>query len=155
MFNGKLSHRPIPHSRDSASLRYSRALSIRDIMLVELTRRFGRESFHAGDLAETLAVFPAKHTEVGDVMITDDGDEVTLSIGTITHGHFNAFDLSSSDAAQEIVTRVGEFLEALFAGRVLLWRSETGLSGGWRWMQQDESPAPHKGVRKYTWNGPI
>ena len=63
-------------------------------------------------------VIPAAHPGVGELVIVDDGDEYTAFIGNVTHGHF-------ASAGQVI-----EFLEWLFADRVLMWKVWTG--GGWR-----------------------
>jgi len=37
---------------------------------------------------EPVASFPAAHPEVGDLRIDDDGDELTISVGQLTHGYF-------------------------------------------------------------------
>ena len=39
-----------------------------------------------------VIVIPAAHADVGDVLIEDAGDELTLYIGRITHVHFGGLD---------------------------------------------------------------
>jgi hypothetical protein len=128
---------------------------IRNALLTELTRRFGDESFLPGETPEDVAVFPAAHPAVGSVIVSDDGDEASVTIGTITHGHFNDFDLPIEAAAPVIATAVAEFLERLFAGRVLLWKSRSGSSGGWRDLDEDETPKPRRGAQTFLWQGPV
>jgi hypothetical protein len=87
-------------------------------------------------------VVPAAHPGVGDVTIMDDGDELTVYVGDITHGHF------------ESTGKIVEFLEWLFADRVLMWKLWTG--GGWR---LEPSPVTsRKGFtlrRWYVWSRPL
>lgn len=128
---------------------------IRTALLHELSARFGEAAFRPGDAEEEIAVFPAAHPEVGSVVVSDDGDEVSVTIGSITHGHFNAFDYPLAQAAPIIATAVADFLEALFADRVLLWSSRSGSSGGWRELGDDEKPSPRRGAYTFVWRGPV
>jgi hypothetical protein len=87
-------------------------------------------------------VVPAAHPEVGEVTIMDDVDEFTVYVGDITHGHF--------ESAEKVI----EFLEWLFADRVLMWKVWTG--GGWR--LEDEpvtSHQPSRWRRWYVWSRPL
>ena len=130
-------------------------MHIRDALLRELTARFGQEAFLPGDRPEDIAVFPAVHPEVGPVIVSDDGDEASVTIGTITHGHFNDFDLPVEAAALGIAVGVADFLESLFAGRVVLWKSRAGSRGGWYGLDQDEQPSSRRGVQTFVWQGPV
>ena len=107
---------------------------IRESILAELNRRFPAESYRVGDEGNTIAVFPPTCPDVGDVTIWDDGDEATVLIENFTHGHFNPYDESSSEEERDkqITEEVCDFLEDLFSDKVLLWRSASGRSGGWR-----------------------
>jgi hypothetical protein len=129
-------------------------MNIREALLAELDARFGREAYRVG-LGEEVAVFPAAHAEVGPAIIRDDGDEATITIGTITHGHFNAFDLPIEQAALQIASEVADMLEALFAGRIVLWKSRTNLAGGWDGLRDREEPKPRWGAKTYVWDGPV
>ncbi|MHC9539942.1 MAG: hypothetical protein AB9903_10520 [Vulcanimicrobiota bacterium] len=60
---------------------------IRDVLLPKLMDRFPGRGLRTGAPPGLIAVFPAAHPEVGDLTIYDDGEEATVCIGTITHGH--------------------------------------------------------------------
>ena len=128
---------------------------IGEALAAELIARFGAGAFGPGEFPDEIAVFPAAHPTVGSVIVRDDGDEATVTIGAITHGHFNNFDKPVEEAAPEVATRVADFLEQLFAGRVLLWRSRAGLSGGWEGLDEGERPKPRLGAETFLWQGPL
>ncbi|MCI5161317.1 MAG: hypothetical protein D3917_04675 [Candidatus Electrothrix sp. AX5] len=127
---------------------------IRESILAELKRRFPAESYAIGDEGNTVAVFPAECPDVGNVTIWDDGDEATILIENITHGHFNLYDdsLSESERDKQITKEVCDFLEGLFLNKVLLWRSER--SGGWRNAPDGVKPEWLKNPGEYfLWSG--
>jgi hypothetical protein len=104
-------------------------------------------------------VFLAAHPDVGDLTIVDDGDEATVYVGSITHGHFSCYDekLSESEKAAVIASDVIGFLESLFADRVLLWQLLGPMAGGWQLV---EEPVTEMGsrydLRKWlVWSGPL
>ena len=115
---------------------------IRESILAELKRRFPPESYRVGDDDKTVAVFPAKCPDIGNVTIWDDGEEATVLIENITHSHFNPYDdsLSESERDKQITEEVCDFLEDLFSDKILLWRSASGRSGGWRIIQDGIEP---------------
>ena len=78
------------------------------------------------------------HPDVGSVEVRDDDDELTVSIGSITHGHFNTFGEALSDdvSAEQIADRVASFLRDLIADRVVFWSLDG--SGGWRTLDDYE-----------------
>jgi predicted HD phosphohydrolase len=107
----------------------------------------------SGTSPEAIAVFAAAHADVGDILIFDDGCEITLVAGKFTHGHFSDFDSQSLDEAEEhIVEAVIEFLERLFADQVVLWGTHHG-GGGWYLRKLGDS-AHAKGPR-FVWSGPL
>ncbi len=67
---------------------------------------------------------PARHPDVGDVSISDDGTEATPSIGSFGHSHFSDYrdDISKSMRVEAIVDDVLAFLGMLYSDRVLLWK---------------------------------
>jgi hypothetical protein len=92
--------------------------------------------------ARGSVVVPAAHPGVGDVTIMDDADELTVYVGDITHGHF-------ASAAE-----VAEFLESLFADRVLMWKVWTG--GGWRLEPEPVTSITGFTLRRwYVWSRPL
>jgi hypothetical protein len=131
---------------------------IRDILLPALEANFPNRGFHRDDSPNVIGVFPAAHSEVGDVVIWDDGDEATVLIGEITHAHFNPYDetLSEQEVAQRVTSEVVEFLSDLFGDRLLLWRSRHGGSGGCFLISEDNPYVRLRGDElTYLWSGPV
>jgi hypothetical protein len=113
---------------------------IADTLLPALREKFPESGMRCGSPPDAIAVFPAAHPEVGDVSIWDDGDEVIVVIGEITHGHFGAYeeDLSQEQVHQAVSENVVTFLEDLFADKVVLWHTRRGGASGWYYA--DEPP---------------
>jgi hypothetical protein len=133
-------------------------MMIRDVLLPMLEQRFPERGLRRGLPPEPIAVFPAIHEAVGDVSIWDDGEEATVGVGTITHGHFNPYD--SSLTAEQVAIQVSEdvvgFLEDLFADKVLLWKSPDNASGGWRILGDDgRSSLMDSNDITFLWSGPV
>lgn len=130
---------------------------ISDLLLPALRDRFANRGLQPGKSGNEIALFPAIHPEVGDITIWDDGDEATIGIGEITHGHFNPYDdsFTSDQIAERVTEEVIEFLEDLFADRVLLWKSPDGRSGGWQVLGHGDDDPPRGDNLRYLWSGPI
>ncbi len=134
-----------------------------DALIPALEERFpGRGMCVAGGrpaLAHDRSIdFPAVHPEVGDVVVWDDGDEATVCIGAITHGHFNEYGEGPTTAEREasIVRQVVGFLDALFSNRVLLRPALGGSAGGWRLVDAPPEKARPSWIRRwYLWSGPL
>lgn len=126
---------------------------IHDALVVALRDRFRDRDMR---IEPNQIVFPAAHPGVGDVTIVDDGDEATVYIGHITHGHFSAFEekLPESAKAALIASDVVGFLEALFADRVLMWK----VFGAAGWRLVDDPVTAVSGFtlrRSFVWSGPL
>lgn len=140
-------------------------MSLTDHLIPKLHDRFSDRGLKVTGDAQPCAIFPAIHPKVGDIEIHDDGSELTVVAGNFTHGHFANYDDDLSDAQKDeaIVEAVLEFLEALFADRVVLWGSHNDGGG---WFRRDE---PQKGQRvmplpleeakqssnHFVWSGPL
>ena len=126
---------------------------IRDFLLPLLTERFPGRFTTAEPGVEPCVTFPAKHPEVGDVQIHDDGDEITLVAGKFTHGHFSNYDeIPVEEKEKMIAENVADFLTKLFADQVVLWGSHEG-GGGWRAI--DHAALVSRNHRnEYVWSGP-
>ncbi len=87
-------------------------------------------------------VFPAAHPEIGDLIISDDENEATVFVGTITHAHLGCYEesLSADQRADWIAGQVAEFVGALFADRVLFWKAFG--AGGWKVIKRPATEAP-------------
>ena len=106
--------------------------------------------------ARDFAIFVAKHPEVGDVVVEDDGEELIVSIGNITHGHFGSYEpgLTQEQREAEIAQSLADFLDDMFADRYYLHRSK--WSGGWTHadlIKKSDLQSPK--VRWFRWSGPV
>jgi len=129
---------------------------ISDFLIPKLRQRFPNHRIKVGVPPEPCAVFPAIHPEVGDVVISDDGYELTLEAGNFTHSHFSNYDesLSETQRAECIAEDVAQFLDELFADRVILWGSHHG-SGGWYPRGTEPSRVFSGHGELYVWSGPL
>ena len=106
--------------------------------------------------SKEFASFDAKHPEVGDVTIIDDGDELTVYVGNIAHGHFGSYEdgLSAAEHEAFIADELINFLVELFADEYLLFKSK--WSGGWaRREVVTESEMRSPKTHWFKWSGPI
>jgi hypothetical protein len=103
-----------------------------------------------------VVTFEAAHREVGGLAIMDDGDELTIYIGNITHSHFSCYDsdIQEVERANLIVDDLLCFLDDLFHDRVLLWVGRDRRNGGWRTLST-ETLELEPNARNYVWSGPV
>jgi hypothetical protein len=130
---------------------------ITQTLLAALRAHFPNRELRLGTPPEPAIIIPAQHPAVGNISLWDDGDEVTLEIGDITHGHFAVYDVSSADElAQAVTDQVVAFLDTLFADQVLLWKARSGGAGGWHVLDAAhpftyQLPA---NAQCFLWSGP-
>jgi hypothetical protein len=103
-----------------------------------------------------FAIFPAKHPSVGNVIVEEDGPELNVSIGSITHGHFGSYEeaLSEGEHAKVIAHDLVDFLLDLFADKYVLYKASGG--GGWThidWVKESDLNSPD--IESFNWSGPI
>jgi hypothetical protein len=140
-------------------------MSIREILLAALVERFGDRGLIVGTPPGPIAVFPAKHPEVGDVSVRDSGIatnfSVLVAIGGIVEDHFDNYDfhLEGTERAERVTRDVVRFLQELFADRLLFWRSTDGRNAGWRERGDAGHSEPlvldNRTYRTYLWSGPF
>ena len=111
--------------------------SLLQTLIPKLQERLPTHEFAVA--SETALTYPARHPEVGSLEIHDDGDELTVFYGTITHAHF--------DDADELVAELTE----LFADRIVLWAGPVG-DGSCHITLEDKSTA---GRKRFLWSGPL
>ena len=126
-------------------------------------RLFPRIQAQFGDRPMTIVgtrqvVFSAAHSEVGDLTVQDDGDEVTLFLGRLTHCHIGNCDNGLTEVARQerISDEVLRFLEEIFADQVEFWGNHRGGSS----RQRKAKPRSFLsklmyGSRTYVWSGPL
>ncbi len=111
-----------------------------------------------GSPPDPIAVFPARHRSIGELRIWDDGDEATVAISDLTHGHFNPYnpELNQEEIDREVTAQVLEFLEDMFADKYLIWKSRRDGSGGWQHLDFTDDPiALDRDTEYYLWSGPF
>jgi len=129
---------------------------LREVVIKALQSEFGdRVKINPG--SKEFAVFEAKDPAVGDAILEEDGDEVTIFVGDITHGHFGSYEssLSLKQDHEEIVAQsVVSFLIDLFADKYFLKQSR--WYGSWiRCDKVKETDMLSPKVRWFKWSGPI
>jgi hypothetical protein len=130
---------------------------IRDRLIPELKREFAGWEIDLSPQPPAIAAFPASQKAVGRVLIYDDGDEATVVIENVTHGHFNPYDEGLSDGEREkiIVEDVVAFLKALFSDQILLHCSGTRGFGGWTRLDLVDEPIQlSPKLSYYLWSKP-
>jgi hypothetical protein len=125
-------------------------------LIPKLQLRFPGRGLRIDSPPSPCVVFPAAHSDVGDIEIYDDGDELTLVAANFTHGHFSNYDdaLSPEQKAERISDAVVSFLEEVFAEKVVFWGSHKD-GGGWYNVCEDSSAFWAKDEKWYVWSGPL
>jgi hypothetical protein len=123
-------------------------------LIPRLLARFPDRGIRVHEGTQPVASFPAAHPEVGDLLIDDDDEELTISVGELTHGHFIPRDyrLLSQEKDEDLIERVIEFLDQIFDDRIEFWTE--GKAGGWH--ARRETPLgrwPNR--RRFVWSGPL
>jgi hypothetical protein len=125
---------------------------IQDVLLAALAVRFGADAFRAGAPPEPVAVFPARHPEVGDAVLwletgSPQGLDVRIQIGRVLHDHFHDYDthLEPTERAARVTRDVVRFLDSCSPtsccpGLVTMARSEAGASARRRVRQNRSWP---------------
>ena len=133
-------------------------LPLRDALIPKLRTAFPSMSMRIGGEDEALVVFPAKHAQVGDLRIQDEGDELTVIIGDITHRHFGSALTRAhpNEQAEDIATQVTDYLRQLFADEIEFYGYGSG--GGARARSRTKRGLLSRlflGWRTYVWSGPL
>jgi hypothetical protein len=123
-------------------------------LIPRLRARFPERGLRVHEGKEPVASFPAAHPEVGDLRIDDDGDELTISVGQLTHGHFTPkeYQLPSQETQEDLIERVLEFLDLVFNDQIEFGTADRAGS----WYARGEEPIgqwPNR--RRFVWSGPI
>lgn len=130
---------------------------IRDLLIPEIKKSFPDLPFSFSQSFNPIAHLQPSFTGIGTLDIYDDGDEATVYITEVSHGHFNPYDasLSGEQRDREIAKDVIDFLRALFADKVLLFRTPDQRIGGWTRLDLSPKPPTFDPGREYfLWSGP-
>ena len=135
-------------------------MPIRDLLVPELVERFSDRGLQLGTPPDPIASFPAKHSDVGDARVWDDGLSARVAVGEIV---WERFHLWPSDDVKAGTERIGKsvvrFLEELFADRLLFWQCVDSRKAGWRERGDVGYSEPlvldDRTYRTYLWSGPV
>jgi hypothetical protein len=130
---------------------------IRDLLIPAVKEAFPDKPFLFSAPPDPVIKLPLGFKEIGDLAIYDDGEEATVCITEITHGHFNPYDatLSQSQVDQMVTGDVIAFLRDLFSDHVLLYRTPNRGMGGWSiFSGAPNEDALVEGREYFLWSGP-
>ena len=104
---------------------------------------------------------PARHVDVGDLLITLDDEEITVFVGNFTHRHFTPHEGSATYAAttaENCVIDALEYISGILNDEWVLWSYPGGAGGSYRLGREDDPgadvPLPDGVVVRYLWSGP-
>jgi len=128
---------------------------IRDRLIPEIRKCFASAEISFESDSNLIARIPSIQEEVGDVVIYDDGDEATVEIDKISHGHFGADWDEKLPSDESIAENVVDFLKALFSDQVLLYTNLNGRIAGWTRLDLLDDPISIKeDYRYFLWSKP-
>lgn len=131
---------------------------IRDYLIPAVREAFSDKAFSFSTPPHPIIRLPSGCDQIGNLEIYDDGDEATVCLTEITHGHFNLYDsnLSQEEVDRRVTKDVISFLRELFSDHVLLFRGPSRGSGGWRLFRDVPNDRDFVGGREYfLWSGPF
>jgi hypothetical protein len=124
------------------------------LLLPILRERFPGRGLTEGERPGPCARFPGIHPGICGVSIYDDGEELTVCVHDLTHGHFAEYDneLPDAERRRRIVDAVVEFLDALFSDQIAVW-GQANVGGGWYRIGLGGSGG-RPGIQEFVWSGP-
>jgi hypothetical protein len=130
---------------------------IRDRLIPAVREAFPDKPFLFSSPPDPIIRLPSGLAGIGDLLICDHGEEATVYITEITHGHFNPYDasLTQDQVDQKVTEDVVAFLRDLFSDRVLLYRTPSRGMGGWHvFSGVPNEVALVQGREYFVWSGP-
>lgn len=126
-------------------------MALFDVLVPMLKSNFPNLVFTLSSGERPQITIPASHPDIGDLVLQDDGGEITAFLGRFTHSHFaNYHDIPSSEKERVIAEDVVRFMDDLFGDRIVMWGSHQGIGG---WHPIDSRSLVSLGRKKYVWSG--
>lgn len=131
-------------------------MNFREALVADVRARFPTTQFTIIEGRPWELQINSPNPALDFVSVSYDGEEATVGVGELTHGHFNPYDASLSDQARArwVCDEVMAFLSDLLGDRVVVWSSGPQRSGGWTMLEPGTVPALRKGVSAHLWSGP-
>lgn len=124
-----------------------------DTLIARIKQKYANRPVQYGTPPEPVVTFPAIHPQVGDIEIFDDQEELTVYIGHFTHWHVADYTNGiQGPSPNKLADTIIEFLEELFADKIVLWGMHKG-SGGW--FHRDQATSGHAQGPYFVWSGPV
>ncbi len=105
-----------------------------------------------------VVTIPASHSAVGDLIVSDDGDQITLQVGSLFHWHFYLRPPYSSEtrSAEQVSYEAVDFIRELLADAILIRvdfaSGQPGVSSA---VSTSAPETPRSSTeRDFTWSGP-
>ena len=123
-----------------------------------LVQNFPNRSFIFGVHPESTVEIEGPCNAISPISISDDGDELTIYFGQITHVHYGCYDdaLTPDEKERKIVSDVIELLQNLFSDRIVVSRYFNGLAAGIKNLKPNEFASGDSLIsQRFVWSGPI
>ncbi|MBP3954154.1 hypothetical protein J8F10_02430 [Gemmata sp. G18] len=124
------------------------------LLLPILRARFAGRGLVESASPDPCAFFPGTHPGIRGLSVYDDEHELTVCVDDLTHGHLAEYDDAVPEAERDrrVVERVVDFLDDVFADRVIVW-GQYNIGGGWYRIDSGGS-REHSGIPEFVWSGP-
>jgi hypothetical protein len=135
-----------------------------DDLFTEKFRSQLPDSLHQYLVADENVIFrmPEASSDVGELVVWNDGDELTVGVGKISHHHFRTRDFDGVPPAEQMQRASAaaiEWIEAIFSNRVRFRVEYVGdrvCAGSWWFADQGDGGRwlkPTTRAVEYTWSG--
>ena len=111
--------------------------------------------------SETLRI-SAREPEVGDLVVSFEGNEVSVFLGDITHCHFTPYaadDKVPGCTDEQAVTDAVQFISEVMQDKWVIWCWSDGRGGCFKPDGDDEetadAPLPGESVKFFLWSGQV
>jgi hypothetical protein len=120
-----------------------------EALCTEFCRRFPQVKVRI-DNQEARALLFDGPPHIGAVSIVECSDGFIVTVGKLTHGHFDGSNPSGS--SYPVAEQVIDFVDDLMNDRVIVWTA--GRIDGWQIRTLDAPPLPEHATT-YLWSGPF
>jgi hypothetical protein len=131
-------------------------LTLRDLTLLELKRAGVKPSLEQDGTLRVAAL----DSNVGDIVVSFEGDEISVFLGDITHCHFIPYaaqDNFPGCTPGEAAADASQFIHEVVSDQWVIWRWRDGRGGCFKLGCNDEesadAPLPGEEVESLVWSG--
>ena len=132
--------------------------ALRDLTLSELRAVGITPALESGG---TLWI-AARDAKVGDIVVSFEGDEISVFLGDITHCHFTPYAAQDSFPGctpMEAAADASQFIREVISDQWVIWRWRDGRGGCFKLGGNDEesadAPLPGEEVESFVWSGQL